>query len=289
MVTTNDALKGPIEKVIKHLGGVIPTDGAMLEEALNLNDVLSTRLRAAEAALAEERETVRRLEGELGQALAVAARRIGELEEAIADVADGFEQQGKFGLASQLRQFLPAATTPQADESKPIATSPFPQVAQASGLPNVTARFVRPPKHECPVHYPETDDDGFGRCTCLDVPQVAQASAGPWSGNPEVCSSCHHSRTSHVEHSGPQGTCCECMCLNFTDWPDSPGDGEGGDRPPGGRPIRVFVSEDGKTLAFPGGAFTTVRACRHCGALITGGPTACVHCVRELERGKGER
>lgn len=31
------------------------------------------------------------------------------------------------------------------------------------------------------------------------------------------------------------------------------------------------------------GPFTCVRACRHCGVLISGGPTACVHCV-EMRR-----
>lgn len=55
------------------------------------------------------------------------------------------------------------------------------------------------------------------------------------------------------------------------------------DCPPGGRRVDVYLSGDRQTLAFPGGAFTTVRACRHCGVLITGGPTACVHCVALAE------
>lgn len=52
--------------------------------------------------------------------------------------------------------------------------------------------------------------------------------------------------------------------------------------PPGSRPVQVYSSLDTLTL---GPNFTTVRACRHCGALIMGGPTACVHCVeRRKER-----
>lgn len=54
--------------------------------------------------------------------------------------------------------------------------------------------------------------------------------------------------------------------------------------PPGSRSVPVYLSEDGQTLAFPGGGFTTVRACVHCGVLMVGGPTACVHCVVAAER-----
>lgn len=63
------------------------------------------------------------------------------------------------------------------------------------------------------------------------------------------------------------------------------------DCPPGARKVSVYLSADGESLAFPGGSFTTVRACRHCGVLITGGPTACVHCVvaEAAEAGEAER
>jgi hypothetical protein len=57
-------------------------------------------------------------------------------------------------------------------------------------------------------------------------------------------------------------------------------------RPPGSwRAVQVYSSLDTLTL---GPAFTTVRACRHCGALITGGPTACVHCVARRAEQKDE-
>lgn len=57
--------------------------------------------------------------------------------------------------------------------------------------------------------------------------------------------------------------------------------------PPGSRSIPVYLSEDGQTLAFPFGGFTTVRACIYCGVLIAGGQTACVHCVVAEEREGG--
>ena len=49
--------------------------------------------------------------------------------------------------------------------------------------------------------------------------------------------------------------------------------------PPDARHVPVYLSNDGQSLAFPGGGFTAVRACRHCGALIAGGPTACMPCA----------
>jgi hypothetical protein len=52
--------------------------------------------------------------------------------------------------------------------------------------------------------------------------------------------------------------------------------------PPGFTVHPVSISEDGTTIAFRG-HFSTVRACRHCGVLVTGGPTACVACVRHEE------
>lgn len=38
--------------------------------------------------------------------------------------------------------------------------------------------------------------------------------------------------------------------------------------------------DDVRTLSVDAPGFTTIRACRHCGVLVTGGPTACAHCVR---------
>lgn len=59
----------------------------------------------------------------------------------------------------------------------------------------------------------------------------------------------------------------------------APTETETDDRPPGSKRIDVYLSDDGESLAFPGGRFTTVRACRHCGVLISGGPTACLPCA----------
>lgn len=52
--------------------------------------------------------------------------------------------------------------------------------------------------------------------------------------------------------------------------------------PPGFLDARL--SSDGKgTLCLGAAGFTTVRACRHCGVLIAGGPTACLSCAQVAE------
>lgn len=73
--------------------------GVRYEDTSRLQNV-STKLVAAEW-------RVRELEGEHERAMAAAARTIGYLQEGIANIADGFDQNDKPGIASQLRQFLP--------------------------------------------------------------------------------------------------------------------------------------------------------------------------------------
>jgi multidrug efflux pump subunit AcrA (membrane-fusion protein) len=54
-------------------------------------------------------------------------------------------------------------------------------------------------------------------------------------------------------------------------------------------PARVPVevtrrTDDEGTVSFDAPGFTTVRPCRHCGVLISGGPTACLPCANRAAR-----
>jgi hypothetical protein len=89
-------------------------------------DRLNAYANSVETRLASERAAREHLDGELERALAAAAHTIGELQESIADVADSFDQNGKHGIADQLRQFLPTeapapATTPSTPAPPSIA------------------------------------------------------------------------------------------------------------------------------------------------------------------------
>lgn len=96
-------------KMCQALGKVVDGEPAIAWPAIF--DMVA-QLTAANALASELRERAEEAEANTDRSLAAAARRIGELEGAIADVADGLEQQGKRGLASQLRQFLPASQPP---------------------------------------------------------------------------------------------------------------------------------------------------------------------------------
>lgn len=134
--------------------------------------LLSNKLSESERRLGEA-------ERELQAALAAGARRIGELEEAIADVADGFEQQGKHGLARQLRQFLPPeATTSVSADPLTCSNCHHPQrehfMGNGCAACDCTSAFPllptggEPAKPEqacsgrygcpCPLHYQRPDD-----------------------------------------------------------------------------------------------------------------------------------
>lgn len=52
--------------------------------------------------------------------------------------------------------------------------------------------------------------------------------------------------------------------------------------PPGFLDARLSSDGEG-TLCLGAAGFTTVRACRHCGVLIAGGPTACLSCAQVAE------
>jgi hypothetical protein len=90
----------------------------------------------------------------------------------------------------------------------------------------------------------------------------------------------------HVEDGECDGGCENVLAAKEALASSAPGAPAEPARDDGGadEPVRVAVevtrrTDDEGTVSFDAPGFTTVRACRRCGVLIAGGPTACMPCA----------